>query len=100
MNDPVCCLIRDLTNSILHRLFTLSLEGFALSFEGRRLALTKEGPTRASPWFVAVAAAFAARSAGILPALLLSPLPPFYRRLEIFKLLTDHGLPYFLIMER
>ena len=41
MNDPVRCLIRDLTNSILHRLP-------ALSFEGRRLALTKEGLTRAS----------------------------------------------------
>jgi hypothetical protein len=26
--------------------------------------------------------------------------PPFYRRLEFFKLLTGHGLPYFLITER
>jgi len=56
MNDPVRRLIRDLTNSILHRLFTLSLEGLTLSFEGCRLALTKEGLTRASLWFVAAAA--------------------------------------------
>jgi hypothetical protein len=30
MNDPVRCLIQDLTNSILHRSLALSFEGAAL----------------------------------------------------------------------
>jgi hypothetical protein len=49
---------------------------------------------------LASCAQFASRSNFAGPALFALAFPPFYRRLEIIKSLTAHGLPYFLITER
>src|ERR1700722_2730021 len=63
---------------------------FARCFSYRRFTLRHEGhPARSL------------RPARISrPTLFALAFAPFYRRLEFFKLLTGHGLPYFLITER